>query len=88
MIHSFCKKLAFHNLNKNALMPIAYCPDGGRGLMVSSPPATEETGAMGREIETRQGMYRVIAIFKNANFFANFSPTSLLNIFLKIFKKS
>jgi hypothetical protein len=26
-----------------------------RGLVVSSPPATEETGAMGREIESRQG---------------------------------
>jgi hypothetical protein len=25
-----------------------------RGLVVSSPPATEETGAMGREIESRQ----------------------------------
>jgi hypothetical protein len=27
-----------------------------RGLVVSSPPATEETGAMGREIESRQGI--------------------------------
>jgi hypothetical protein len=27
-----------------------------RGLVVSSPPTTEETGAMGREIESRQGM--------------------------------
>jgi hypothetical protein len=26
-----------------------------RGLVVSSPPATEEIGAMGREIESRQG---------------------------------
>jgi hypothetical protein len=26
-----------------------------RGLVVSSPPNTEETGAMGREIESRQG---------------------------------
>jgi hypothetical protein len=26
------------------------------GLVVSSPPATDETGAMGREIESRQGM--------------------------------
>jgi hypothetical protein len=26
------------------------------GLVVSSPPATEETGAMGREIESRQGI--------------------------------
>jgi hypothetical protein len=25
------------------------------GLVVSSPPATEETGAMGREIESRRG---------------------------------
>jgi hypothetical protein len=27
-----------------------------RGLMVSSPPATEETGAMVLEIESRQGL--------------------------------
>jgi hypothetical protein len=27
-----------------------------RGLLVSSPPATEETGAMGREIESLQGI--------------------------------
>jgi hypothetical protein len=26
-----------------------------RGLVVSSPPATEETGDTGREIESRQG---------------------------------
>jgi hypothetical protein len=25
-----------------------------------SPPATEETGAMGRDIESRQGIYRVV----------------------------
>jgi hypothetical protein len=27
-----------------------------RGLVVSSPPPSEETGAMGREIESRQGI--------------------------------
>jgi hypothetical protein len=27
-----------------------------RGLVLSSPPATVETGAMGREIESRQGI--------------------------------
>jgi hypothetical protein len=27
-----------------------------RGLVVSSPFATQETGAMGREIESRQGI--------------------------------
>jgi hypothetical protein len=27
-----------------------------RGLVVSSPPATEETGAMGREIESHLGI--------------------------------
>jgi hypothetical protein len=27
-----------------------------RGLVVSSPPAIEEIGAMGREFESRQGM--------------------------------
>jgi hypothetical protein len=29
-----------------------------RGLVVSSPPATDETGAMGREIESGQGIGR------------------------------
>jgi hypothetical protein len=29
-----------------------------RGLVVSSPHATEETGAMGREIESSQGVGR------------------------------
>jgi hypothetical protein len=29
---------------------------GWRGLVISSPPTTEETGAMGREIESRQGI--------------------------------
>jgi hypothetical protein len=33
------------------------------GLVVSSPPATKVTGAMGREIEYRQVMYRVV-VFK------------------------
>jgi hypothetical protein len=33
-----------------------------RGLVESSPPVTEETGAMGREIESRQGMYSVVAL--------------------------
>jgi hypothetical protein len=27
-----------------------------RGLMLTSPPATEEIGAMGREIKSRQGV--------------------------------
>jgi hypothetical protein len=27
-----------------------------RGLVVSSPPATEETGDMGREVDSRQGI--------------------------------
>jgi hypothetical protein len=31
----------------------------GRGLVVSSPPANEETGAMGHEIESRQGIGKV-----------------------------
>jgi hypothetical protein len=35
-----------------------------RGLVVSSPPATEETKAMGRETESRQGIHRVVAYFK------------------------
>jgi hypothetical protein len=29
----------------------------GHGLVVSSPPATKEIGAMGREIESHQGTY-------------------------------
>jgi hypothetical protein len=29
------------------------------GLVVSSSPAIEETGAMGREIESRHGIYKV-----------------------------
>jgi hypothetical protein len=33
----------------------ACCPGWWRGLLVSSLPATEEIGAMGREIESRQG---------------------------------
>jgi hypothetical protein len=32
-----------------------------RGLLVSSPPANEQAGAMGRDIESRQGMHRVVA---------------------------
>jgi hypothetical protein len=31
-----------------------------RGLVVTYPPATEEMGAMGREIESRQGMYMYV----------------------------
>jgi hypothetical protein len=31
------------------------CPGWWRGLVVSSPPAIGDTGAMGREIESRQG---------------------------------
>jgi hypothetical protein len=31
-------------------------PSGVVNLVVSSPPATEETGAMGREIESRQSI--------------------------------
>jgi hypothetical protein len=33
-------------------------------VVVSSPPATEETGALGREIESRQGTYRGVAFTK------------------------
>jgi hypothetical protein len=32
-----------------------------RGLVVSVPLTIEETGAMGREIESRQGICRVVA---------------------------
>jgi hypothetical protein len=38
-----------------------------RGQVVSSTFATEETGAMGREIESRQG-YRAIAFLKAPTF--------------------
>jgi hypothetical protein len=33
-----------------------YCISNSSETMVSSPPATEETGAMGREIESRLGI--------------------------------
>jgi hypothetical protein len=45
----------FHNVKK--IMPLR------RGLVVSFPPATEETGAMGLEIESPRG-YRVV-VFLN-----------------------
>jgi hypothetical protein len=35
------------------------------GLVVSSPPATENTGAMGRGIESRQGIYKMVAFLQN-----------------------
>jgi hypothetical protein len=35
-----------------------------RGLVVTSPPATEEIGAIGREIESRQGIHRVVVFMK------------------------
>jgi hypothetical protein len=37
-------------------------PDGAVYVAVSSPPATEEFGGMGREIESRQGNCRVVAL--------------------------
>jgi hypothetical protein len=40
------------------------------GLVVLSPPATEETGAMGREIESRYGICRVVVFFKVYNNFS------------------
>jgi hypothetical protein len=43
-----------------------------RGRVVSSPPATEETGTMGREIESRQG-----GSFKK-NDAVNFTPKKLI----------
>jgi hypothetical protein len=33
------------------------------GLVVSAPNATEESGAKGREIESEQGMYKVVGYF-------------------------
>jgi hypothetical protein len=33
-------------------------------IVVLSPPSTEEIGSMGREIESRQGIGRVVAIKK------------------------
>jgi hypothetical protein len=35
-------------------------------LVVSSPPSTEETGAMVREIESRQGKGRNVAFLKDS----------------------
>jgi hypothetical protein len=37
--------------------------------VVMSPTDTEETVAMGREIESRQCMYRVVAIKQNISIF-------------------
>jgi hypothetical protein len=37
-----------------------------RALQVSYPPVTEETGAMGREIESRQGSFWKITLSKYA----------------------
>jgi hypothetical protein len=37
------------------------------GLVVSSPPATEETGAMVREIESRRGIQTLGCSLKNEN---------------------
>jgi hypothetical protein len=34
------------------------------GLVVSSSPATEEAGAMGREIESLQGMHREVVFLE------------------------
>jgi hypothetical protein len=45
-----------------------------RGLVVSSPPATEETGAMGCEIESRPGICKVVALKKTYVSFWKFSP--------------
>jgi hypothetical protein len=36
-------------------------PSWRRGLVKSSRPATEKTGAMGCEIESHQGMYKGVA---------------------------
>jgi hypothetical protein len=37
-----------------------------RGLVISSPPSTEDIGAMGREIESRQGIGRqLLYLYKN-----------------------
>jgi hypothetical protein len=38
-----------------------------RGLVVPSPPATEETGAQGREIESRQCVGRMVDFKKLVN---------------------
>jgi hypothetical protein len=46
-------------------MTVKLWPSWRRGLRVSSPPATEEIGAMGPEIESRQGIGRVVALKKN-----------------------
>jgi hypothetical protein len=35
-----------------------------RGLVVESPPATEETEATGREIDSRRGIHKVEALNK------------------------
>jgi hypothetical protein len=51
-----------------------------RGPVVSAPTATEDIGAMGCEIESRQGIHRVVA-------FSNKSSLTILKIlyFLKYY---
>jgi hypothetical protein len=39
-----------------------------RGLVVSSPPVTGETGAIGREIESRHGIHRMTAFSTKKSF--------------------
>jgi hypothetical protein len=51
----YCKR-TFHDEKIKA-----HCCTRQRGRVVSSPPATKETGAMGHEIESRQGIYMVVA---------------------------
>jgi hypothetical protein len=50
-----------------------YCPGWRRGLMVSSLLSAEETGAMGREIDSRQ-VIRVIVKDVHKKYFINARP--------------
>jgi hypothetical protein len=53
---------------------------GRCGLVVSSPPATVKTGAMGRVIEFRRGIHKVLAFSKKiAACFIDFSRQNIFH---------
>jgi hypothetical protein len=59
------------------------CP-GGVVKWLSSSPDTEGTGAMGREIESRQSIHNVLGFLKNMSAIASLSRVTRLGEFLHI----
>jgi hypothetical protein len=49
-------KFFFSNFNFKKIFKCYHPLPRQRGLVVTFPPATEKTGAMGRKIESRQGV--------------------------------